>query len=341
MQPARPYYFKNIWMNKIRYNLVRKKLLLSCVVLIAGLVLAVNALWSYFLSPTSNKAERSVFVISQGESLSSIAQRLEKNGFIRNSLVFKLYLRLHNQEKNIQSGDFKLIRSFSMEELVGELTHGVLDKWVRIVEGLRKEEIAIILEKELGISQKDFLSLAQEGYMFPDTYLLPVDASALDIVDILKDNFDAKFDSQLENQIPQSGLTKDQIVTLASIVEREARDNEQREIIAGILLKRLAEGMPLETDATVQYALGYDAKNNTWWRKNITREDLESDSPYNTRKFAGLPPGPICNPGLSAIKAVLNPKSTPYWFYAHDDQGKAYYGVTLEEHNQNVANYLR
>ncbi|OGY28480.1 MAG: hypothetical protein A3F33_02820 [Candidatus Woykebacteria bacterium RIFCSPHIGHO2_12_FULL_43_10] len=328
-------------MNKIRYNLVRKKLLLSCVVLIAGLVLAVNALWSYFLSPTSNKAERSVFVISQGESLSSIAQRLEKNGFIRNSLVFKLYLRLHNQEKNIQSGDFKLIRSFSMEELVGELTHGVLDKWVRIVEGLRKEEIAIILEKELGISQKDFLSLAQEGYMFPDTYLLPVDASALDIVDILKDNFDAKFDSQLENQIPQSGLTKDQIVTLASIVEREARDNEQREIIAGILLKRLAEGMPLETDATVQYALGYDAKNNTWWRKNITREDLESDSPYNTRKFAGLPPGPICNPGLSAIKAVLNPKSTPYWFYAHDDQGKAYYGVTLEEHNQNVANYLR
>ena len=282
-----------------------------------------------------------MFVISQGESLSSIAQRLEKNGFIRNSLVFKLYLRLHNQEKNIQSGDFKLIRSFSMEELVGELTHGVLDKWVRIVEGLRKEEIAIILEKELGISQKDFLSLAQEGYMFPDTYLLPVDASALDIVDILKDNFDAKFDSQLENQIPQSGLTKDQIVTLASIVEREARDNEQREIIAGILLKRLAEGMPLETDATVQYALGYDAKNNTWWRKNITREDLESDSPYNTRKFAGLPPGPICNPGLSAIKAVLNPKSTPYWFYAHDDQGKAYYGVTLEEHNQNVANYLR
>jgi len=209
------------------------------------------------------------------------------------------------------------------------------------VEGLRDTEMAAILAKEFAISEENFISAAKEGYMFPDTYLVPVDTSAEKIVTILRKNFDKKVDTKVRDQAKKEGLTLNELITLASIVERESKTGSERPIIAGILLKRFKEGIPLGADATVQYALGYQSSEKTWWKKILTDEDLQTDSPYNTRKFAGLPPTPICNPGLAAIKAAADPKFTNYNFYLHDPQGKVHFAETLEEHNANIAKHLR
>lgn len=314
-------------------------LIISLVIFLQFLL--VKNLWSYYLSALSNDKTKKIFVVQKGERVNSIAERLEKEGFIRSNLAFKIYLKLNGKEKFLQSGDFKLSSSMSVPEISSELSHGVIDKWVTFVEGLRNEEMAQILQKELSILPEEFLVRSEQGYMFPDTYLLPKDADALRVVKILKDNFSKKFTPEFEGVPSKNGLTKDDLVVLASIVEREARDEEQRKIIAGILIKRLKAEIPLEADATVQYALGYQDNEKTWWKKKLDEKDLKLDSPYNTRKHKGLPPKPICNPGLSSIKAVLNPKETPYWYYAHDQKGNIYYAKTLDEHNQNVAKYAQ
>lgn len=293
-----------------------------------------SRVYSFYLSAPSNDGTKQVFVIKKGERVISIVERLEKGGLIRSGLVFKIYLRFHGLEKNLQSGDFKLSKSFSAPKLIEELAHGVVDKWVTTIEGLRNEEIAQVLNKELGLPKEEFLSQANQGYMFPDTYLIPKDASSAAVIKIMRDNFEKKFSPELESQVAKTSLSKEQVINLASVVEREARNEGQRSIIAGILLKRLKADMPLEADVTVQYALGYQQNEKTWWKKRLSSEDLKIDSPYNTRVFSGLPPMPICNPGLNSIKAVLNYQETPYWYYFHDKGGNIYYSKTLEEHNE-------
>lgn len=136
-------------------------------------------------------------------------------------------------------------------------------------------------------------------------------------------------------------LSLGQVIILASIVEREGRSAEDRPIIAGILLKRLKADWPLQTDATLQYALGYQAREKSWWKKSLTLEDKNVRSAYNTYLNPGLPPGPISNPGIESIKAVIYPKESEYWYYLHDPAGSVHYATTIEEHNANVAQYLR
>ena len=131
------------------------------------------------------------------------------------------------------------------------------------------------------------------------------------------------------------------MIVLASIVERESKNTDERPIIAGILLKRLEEGIPLAVDATIQYALGYQSNEKTWWKKDLTVQDLEVEGPFNTRRVVGLPPAPIANPGISAIKAVASPKQSSYYYYIHDKDGEAHFAKTIEEHNANVGKYLR
>lgn len=138
-----------------------------------------------------------------------------------------------------------------------------------------------------------------------------------------------------------SGLTLDEVITLASIVEREGRTADDRPIIAGILLKRLKADWPLQADATLQYALGYQAREKTWWKKALTNDDKNFRSPYNTYLNPGLPPRPIANPGIESMKAVIYPKDTEYWYYLHDPTGAVHYAATIEEHNANVKTYLR
>lgn len=215
---------------------------------------------------------------------------------------------------------------------------GSQDIRVLIPEGFRNEEIARRLFRQLNLPEKEFLSLAKEGYMFPDTYDFRVDVAPEDIVDVMLKTFDTKVASVINAS--DTTLTESEVVTLASIVEKESRNDADRPIIAGILLNRLEIGQGLEVDATLQYILGEG--EDGWWTHNSVElvEAKNIDSPYNTYKYAGLPPGPINNPGLKSIEAVLNPTPSNYFYYLHEADGTPHYAETYQEHQSNIANFL-
>jgi len=304
-----------------------KKLFLLPLVLvvIAGLL----AFWFYTNSkPVSNVANFKDFLITKGSGASQIGNKLEKEGLIKNALAFKIYVQVNGQAGRIQAGEYRLSPGLSLFGLVKELLTGPRELWVTVPEGLRREEIAQRFASSLGKDEEfidSFLDASDgfEGHLFPDTYLFPKTASASAVVNKMTRTFDSKT-SDLD-------LTRDQII-LASLIERETRTDEERPVVAGILMNRLAIGMALQVDATVQYAKG------SWGV--VTKEDLEINSPYNTYKFPGLPPSPIANPGLSSLKAAASPEESDYFYYLHDSNGQIHYAKTLEEHNRNINTYL-
>lgn len=318
---------------------IRIASLLGLTVLFLGLGLL---WWKESLSPV-NPTDKTpkIFVIRRGEGVREIAWRLKKEGLIKNQVAFFLLVKKIGIDQNLQAGDFRLSLSMDAETIAQTLTRGMLDVWLTLLEGWRNEEIALKLAGELLLPESEFLKYAQEGYMFPDTYLIPKDATASAVVKILRDNFDKKLTSQLQEEALKKGLTKEEVVILASIVEKEASGEEDRGIIAGILLKRLKKGWPLQADATIQYALGYQPEERTWWKKNLTEADKKIKSAYNTYLNPGLPPEPICNPGLASIGAVIYPQETDYWYYLHDKEGKVHSAKTIEEHEENIAKFLR
>ncbi|HET7099249.1 MAG TPA: endolytic transglycosylase MltG [Patescibacteria group bacterium] len=278
------------------------------------------------------------FLITKGQSGASVATKLQSAGLIKNALAFRIYVRLTGQSGKIQAGEFRLSPSYSLFQTVDQLLSGPIEIWVTIPEGLRREEIAGRFATTLERDQtfiNAFLasSKGQEGYLFPDTYLFAKDASASAIVKKMANTFDAK----VANIVPNgTALTPKDLIILASILERETKTNTERPIVAGILINRLEAGMPLQVDASVQYAVG-TSKN--WW-PILTRADLGINSKYNTYKFAGLPPSPIASPGISSIMASYNPTANDYWYYIHDDSGQIHYAKTLDEHNANIRKYL-
>lgn len=307
--------------------------------LVATFLLAAAAVWFYISAqPVSGNKSFSLVVINKGASASQIGNKLESSGFIKSALAFKIYIRFTGQSGKLQSGQFKLSPSFSLFQTVDALFNGPVEVWVTIPEGLRREEIAARFATALGkdtVFANEFLQMSKgkEGYLFPDTYLFPLDASASAIVKKMTDIFGTKTSSL----IPQgSKLTFAQVVTLASIIERETKTDAERLIVAGILINRLEARMPLQVDASVQYAVG-TSKN--WW-PILSLADLQINSPYNTYKYQGLPPAPIANPGLSSLKAAFAPTASDYWYYIHDSTGLIHYAKTLAEHNANVAKYL-
>lgn len=296
--------------------------------------------WS--ISPKSpNNKSTVIFVVKPGEGLNSITNRLNDEKLIKSRFGFYLKVKLMKIENEIQAGSYKLSPSKSVEELAKSLTKGTDDIWVTVIEGLRKEEIADIFSSKVGIDASIFLENSQEGIMFPDTYLIPKLYQGDQIASLMKSTFEKKYTTLSADEEPLK-LTKNQIITLASLIEREANKYEDMLMIASIMKKRLQNDWALELDASVQYAMGYSKNEKSWWRKNLTRENLSFPSLYNTYLNKGLPPGPICNPGLNALKAAINASSeSPYWFYITGLDGKMYYGKTLEEHNSNISKYLK
>lgn len=269
-----------------------------------------------------------------------IAGNLASRRLIRSSTSFFVLVKLLGLERDLQAGDYRLNRSMDAKAIAQELTHGIVDLWVTTLEGWRVEEIANKLAKELDIPEAEFLKVAREGYMFPDTYLVPRDATAAAIAKLFQDTFESKVTPQMRSDSRKAGLSLDKIIVLSSIVEREGRTDEDRPVIAGILLKRLAADWPLQADATLQYALGYQAFEKSWWKKVLTQDDKKIRSPFNTYLNTGLPPAPIANPGVSSIRAVIYPQDSPYWYYLHDREGRVHYAITFEEHEKNIATYL-
>lgn len=283
-----------------------------------------------------------LFVVNQGESISNIAKKLENQKLIRNRYVFLFEVRHLGLENKIQAGDFRLSKNQTPSQIAQHLTTGTLDVWVRIIEGWRAEEVAAELKKQVPAYEESWVSELKkdEGYLFPDTYLIPKNADIKLVFKILKGNFDSKM-AQLKGDVGKNGLSLEGAIILASIVEREARSSEVKTQVASILLKRFNIGMKLDADATVQYALGFQPTEKSWWKKSLTTDDLKVRSPYNTYTNAGLPPTPISNPGFASLQAVFDADpSTPYLYYLHDSQGNSYYSKTLEEHEANKAKHL-
>lgn len=320
------------------------------IVFLVLLIIAVgisSGIWFYNNSQPVNKEEKfTYFIIEKGTPASRVGAKLQSAGLIRSGLAFKLYMQFTGQTGKIQTGEFKLTPSYSLFQTVSALFKGPVELWVTIPEGLRREEVAQKFASTLGQDSgfiAEFLSASKgkEGYLFPETYLFPREASASAIVGRMLNTFSAKT-TDLKNN---SGMSFEKAIIMASLIERETKTDTERPVVAGILINRLNDGWPLQVDASVQYALANSKCQTTnnrcdWW-PTVYTADLEINSPYNTYKFAGLPPTPIANPGLSSIKAALNPTANDYWYYIHDESGQIHYAKTLAEHNYNISKYLK
>lgn len=311
----------------------------------AGLIfLGYKGFLSYLSSPVDVNAKPKAFVVEKGETASSIADKLQSENIIRSAWIFKRVYQEKNSPK-IEAGTFKLSSAMTQDQIIETLSKGALDKWITLLEGWRIEEMADKLNSEIGTDTQEFIKKSKEGYMFPDTYLFNPDATVETITSTLRNNFDKKYSDDLQSKIKSKGLTPEEGIILASLVEREARSDEVRTKVAGIILKRLKIGMKLDIDSTVRYAkdsqtLKQKGKVDKYWQ-GITQDDYSNvKSPYNTYLNNGLPPGPICNPSLSSLKAVANAdSSTPYLYYYHDSKGNSYYATNLDDHNRNVAEH--
>ncbi len=320
------------------------KFLLPIPILLILMGLTVIGLYQSQLAPvdTHNHSIKKV-VIAKGASVDAIAAKLKQQNLIRQPLAFKVWIKLNNLETQLQAGTFELSPSMSVKTIVNELTQGTNDIWVTFPEGMRREEISESLASYYlpEFDQEDFLSktVSLEGQLFPDTYLIPKMSSTQTIINLLTENFESKM-QPLQPQFEDLKYSENQILTMASILEREAKGLNQMRLVSGVLWKRLEMGMPLQADATLQYATGYNEQTGSWWTAP-TSENKEVESPFNTYAYPGLPPHPICNPGLQAVKASLDPASSNYLYYLHDNQGQIHFAQNLQEHNQNVNQYLR
>lgn len=276
-------------------------------------------------------------VVVEGSSLRETAELLYEKQIIRSPLVFQMLVLVMGGERSLQAGVYTFPRRLSVFEVSDALTDGhylVPPTRVTIFEGMRVEQIAEILAHEQDIDRDEFLRIAKpyEGYLFPETYFIPEAYTEKDILGLMLDTFQEKT-AELEGNVAESNLSAEEVVILASILEREARSNESMRFVAGILLKRLEIGMPLQVDATFEYVLDKSSAE-------LTLDDLKIDSPYNTYENAGLPPTPIANPGLQSIRAVLNPIESNYLYYLTAPDGTFHYSRTFEEHKRNKALFL-
>ncbi len=279
-----------------------------------------------------------IFVIPKGQGIRAIANDLKKQNLIKDPIVFFLLVKQKSLDSKIQAGDFRLSSSMTAEKIAENLTHGTLDIWITIPEGKRAEEVGTILKENIPSYEDSWVVelKKQEGYLFPDTYLIPKDATITMIVTQMRNNFSTKYAT-----IPNAptGLVKTNAVIIASLIEREAKLPEDRPLVASVIHNRLKIDMPLQIDATIQYILGYQKDQKNWWKKDLTRDDLKIPSAYNTYANTGLPPTPIANPGLDVIQAAINPAQTNYLYYISDGSGKNHYAKTLDEHNANIKKY--
>ncbi len=291
-----------------------------------------------YLPKDSNNKEEVIFQIKKGEGVRNIAFNLEKEGLIRSRLIFQLYVGLQ-RKMSLQAGFYQLSPSLNIPQIVSKFSKGdVLKKRITILEGWTIKDIAKYLDKEGIVNANSFINYAQkhqlEGYLFPDTYEFNYGENVEKITKRMEDNFNKKLTDELRREIRSQGRTISEIVIMASLIEKEAQTLEDKKIVSGILWKRLEHNMPLQVDATINYIIGEN-------KLKISAEETKIDSPYNTYKYKGLPPAPICNPGMESIEAAIKPKKTPYWYYLSDKNSLLHFSKTLQEHNIAKAKYLR
>lgn len=291
-----------------------------------------------FAAPPRDAEHDQHIIITEGSSGEKIAQRLADENIVYSPTLFRLAVLLQGGSRDMKAGNYLFEEPQGVWSVAWRVIHGVFgvpQVTVRLPEGSTRVQMADILDGQLALFDKDkFLELteAKEGYLFPDTYFFFQGATAEDVATRLEKTFEERV-AVLEDAFLESDYTRDEIVTLASIIEREVHDPADQRLVSGVLHNRLDIGMALQADATLYYLLGKPSSE-------LTQEDLETDSPYNTYRYPGLPPGPISNPGLEAMKAALEPTPSEYYYYLSDEDGVTYYAETFEEHIQNKARHL-
>ncbi len=337
---------------------------------------AVFLIWWGIYAPKIAGPENEVFFkIEKGEGAKEISFDLQKEGLIRRGSIFRFYVFLSGNSKKLQAGTYRLSSSMNIPKIVGKFISGdVAKEIITIPEGWNLRDIGSLFEgkgmfraedlwkitglaatdykknKDLPLpkdfsSDFDFLkdklkTISLEGYLFPDTYQITYGTPIEDIVRIMLQNFDTKLNQDLKNEISKPTVPTQQkktifgIITMASLIEKEVKTNEDKELISGILWKRLTNKIPLQVDATISYITGQKDSN-------ISTEQTQIDSPYNTYKYRGLPLGPICNPGIESILAAIYPKNSDFWYYLSTPDGKTIFSRTLEEHNIAKLKYLK
>lgn len=318
---------------------------------------SVKMLWydGLLTSPLNPIGGEQNFSIESGESAGVIALHLQQVGLIRDATAFRDYLIYSGLDTSLQTGNYSLSSASSAIDIARKLQDATATEVTfAILPGWRMEEIAASLPTSgLPITPDGFISAGQtsiptydflagaksvEGFLYPDTYILSRTTSAQTLIEIFVRNFAQHLTPDLRNGFQKQGLTIYQAVTLASIVEREAVHNEEKPMIASVYLNRLKMGMKLEADPTTQYALGFNALQNTWWTNPLSAFDLQINSPFNTYVYDGLPPTPISNPGLASLQAVAFPAETGYYYFRAKCDGSGYHAFskTFEEHVQNA-----
>lgn len=304
--------------------------------------------------PVDQNGVERVFIITQGESVPSVAGRLEAEGLVHNGDALRDYLIYKGLDVSMQAGNYTLSPAMSIVDIANELQDPAPgDATFVVLPGWRLEEVAASIPTSgLNMTPAEFLAVAvshpmgyeffdpsasSEGYLFPDTYILPRDSTPEELRDALVRNFGLHLTGELREGFARQGLSVYQGVTLASIVEREAIADEEKPVIASVFINRLNAGMKLDSDPTVQYAIGFNVAQQTWWTNPLSGADLQFISPYNTYQNVGLPPGPIASPGLSALRAVAFPVDTLYFFFQArcDGSGLHNFAETFEQHLSN------
>ncbi|MBI2639051.1 endolytic transglycosylase MltG [Candidatus Peregrinibacteria bacterium] len=302
---------------------------------ILGFIIVAFAYWQ-LISPVSFTAkEAKLFQIDGGQGLAEISENLEAKNFIRSDKIFILYAKLRGLEGNIRQGRYRLSQNMDIKTILAALTdpeRGTVS--VTIPEGFSVRDIDERLVSIGLILPGEFSSkaLLHEGFLFPDTYyVFSRNFDADDLIKKMQDNFSKKITVDLMQEAEKRKRTLQEIITIASIAEKEVRTEKDYPIVTGILWKRLDHDWPLQADATLLYGKSIPI---------ITTKELTEDSPYNTRKYKGLPPTPINNPGLATIRAAIFAEESPYWFYLTDSDGNVHYAKSNEEHNENRRKYL-
>ncbi|MEZ4200129.1 MAG: endolytic transglycosylase MltG [Candidatus Paceibacterota bacterium] len=310
-----------------------------------GLVVLVCLLvFAYLQNPSRNFPIGEAVVIETGLSAAAIADELKDKEVVRSRWLLYAILVAFHDPASVKAGTYVFdapLNTFAIASRITDIAPPADTVALTFPEGYTVHEYATIATAALpqfnAVAFKELAS-SSEGYLFPETYFVPYDYNEEELFLLLRATYDERT-RHLQDVLSNNKLTENGIVILASIVEREANTPESMEMVAGILLSRIVLGMPLQVDAAMEYALATPLQELL--PGELALQIRELDSPYNTYKYKGLPPTPIGNPGLTAIEAVLNPKNSDYLFYITGIDGEFYYAETLEEHNQNIARYLR
>ncbi|MDP2641976.1 MAG: endolytic transglycosylase MltG [bacterium] len=302
---------------------------------IIGAVLFVACL--YISAPPFLFPAGSIVTVSDGAGLYVLSEKLEDDNVIRSPFWFRVASIVLGGERDMKAGQYYMSRPQNTFTIAWRVFHGDYDietVKITIPEGFTVKKIAELFDKRfVFFDHENFVTYAPEGYLFPDTYFLPVTATASSTVRLLRNNFVRKIFPNMP-EVESSGKSLEEIITMASIIENEAQSKEDREIISGILWKRLELGIPLQVDASFVYVNGKTTKD-------LTADDLKINSPYNTYLYRGLPPTPISNPGLESIEAALHPTTTPYLYFLTGDDGTMHYSRTFDEHVEKKLKYIR